>query len=490
MSWLTKILGAGGLNQAEVDANNQLFVRGAINPNLAGLYGISAINDAGTVIGTPRGKRGYITEAGRLMIAPTLILFDDTFNMTAQNTGKWRFAATTQTGALATGLLTLNNSGITTNPSDSAIQTQRSFPLFGSQELRCIITGMIASAFPHVANNTIELGLFTATIPGQAAPTDGVFFRYNAANELRGVVSFNGTEVQTTAIAQPSTGALHDFMIIAQNDVVTFWIDRILVGVVTLTIDAPATGQPFLNGSQPVTIRQRINSGPPASATKFQVSDVFVQQIGLDSTKAWSEILASMGRHAYQGQDGGTMGTTGQYVNNANPAATVPTNTTAALGTGLGGIFQETLTLAAGTDGIISSFQNPAGTLNQTPRNLIITGVAISGVVTVALATSPLTGTLALCFGHTAVSLATGESGSFVSPLTKAPRRIALGTTAILSATAAAGTPVSGTPLVMKFNAPVVIAPGEFIAISHKKISTAPTAGAIMWTITFDGYFE
>ncbi|HRI38997.1 MAG TPA: hypothetical protein PLO50_10600 [Nitrospira sp.] len=128
--------------------------------------------------------------------------------------------------------------------------------------------------------------------------------------------------------------------------------------------------------------------------------------------------------------------------------------------------------------------------MTQTPRNLVIRGVTIGGVVTVALTTSPLAGTMSLAYGHTAVSMATAESASFASGTTKAPRRIALCATSVASATAAAGTPVVGVPVSIQFAAPIVVAPGEFVAVTHNKATTAPATGAIMWTITFDAYWE
>ena len=66
------------------------------------------------------------------------------------------------------------------------------------------------------------------------------------------------------------------------------------------------------------------------------------------------------------------MGGLSKYTNNTNATAAVPTNTTAALGTGLGGEFWETDTLAVNTDGIIQSFQVPAGTVNTQGKRLVI----------------------------------------------------------------------------------------------------------------------
>lgn len=486
-NWFFKLIGSITGNVAEVDANSQVLVRGAVDPNKAGLYGVSAVVDDGSITGTPKGFRVGATGAGRLLVGPTILLWDDTLNATTQNTSKYQFAATTQTIAQAAGLMTLNNgAGLAAN-TNCGIKTFRTFPLFAAHETRFTLTGMVSSGFPHVANNLIEFGLGSVDLTTRVAPTDGAFFRYNAANELRGVVSYNGVETQTAAIAQPSTGVLHDFMIVVQNDTVMFYIDRILRATITLLTDAPTTGQPFMAAAQAAYVRQYIGAAAPASATKFQVSDLYVALAGPTVSKLWPDAKAGMGHMAYQGQNGGTMGTSAQN-GAANPAAAVPTNTTAALGTGLGGKFQETVSLAAGTEGIIASFQNPAPTVNLTGRNLVITGISISGVVTVVLAATAYTAVMSAAFGHTAVSLATAEGTSFgTSPTTKAPRKIALCSVGLLSA-AAVGTVIPGMSIQLR--SPIVVAPGEFFAITNNKISAAPATGAIMWAICVDAHYE
>jgi hypothetical protein len=475
-------------NVLEVDSSNNAKVNLPTTIVQTGFAAVAGRVDDGTLTGTARVNRVYATEANALKAAQTALLWDDTFNATAQNTGKYTFTATTQTGSQAGGYLILNTSAITTINTNSGVQTFKTFPMFAKSELRFNCAAMLTQV-PQ-ANNLIEFGLFSAVLSTRVAPTDGVFFRYNAAAELRGVINYNGTETQTAAITPPSASVNHDFMIVVQTNNVVFYIDDICVGSIALLTAAPTLGQPMAMAAQPITIRTYHGASAPALATQFKVSDLFVTLLGPDVCRAWSEQKAGFGHMAYQGQNGGTMGTTALYANNSNPGTAVPTNTTAALGSGLGGKFQETLTLAAGTDGIISSFQNPAGSVTQTPRNLIIKGVTVSGVVTVALTTNPLAGTLALCFGHTAVSLATAESASFVSPTTKAARRIAIGTTSVASATAAAGTPVVGCGTYIAFTAPVVVAPGEFVAVSHNKVTTAPATGSIMWSITFDAYYE
>lgn len=72
----------------------------------------------------------------------------------------------------------------------------------------------------------------------------------------------------------------------------------------------------------------------------------------------------------------------------------------------------------------------------------------------------------------------------------KAPRRIALGTGFSAAASAAAGSVLSGNTVDIQFRAPIIVAPGEFVAICTRKVTAAPATGAIMWSILFDAYYE
>ena len=477
-----RLEGSTSGNVAEVDSNQNLKANLPTTLSQAGYAAIAGNIGGG---GTARIKSVHVTEGNHLAIAPTVYLWDDTFNATAQNTGKYSFGATTQTGAQSAGFLILNNTSITTNPSNSGMRTQRTFPLFAKSETRCT-TSMVRTVAPQ-SNCTEEVGLFTATLPGSAAPTDGVFFRWNTSAEFRGVISYNGTETQTAAITSPSIAVNHDYTIVTQTNTVLFYVDDVLVGVITLLTDATAQGQPFMMATQPWCVRQYIASGPPALANQLKITDVFVTLRGGDVVKPWPHVKAGFGHHAYQGQNGGTMGTLGQYVNSTNPGAAVPTNTTAALGTGLGGLFLETVTLASANDGIISSFQNPAGGVNQTPRTLYVTGVSVQGVVHTVLAATALAKAWCIAFGHTAVSLATAETASFTSGTTKASRRIGIGTSGAVSA-AAVGTLVPGPTV--QFQTPIPVAPGEFFQLVNRNVTAAPASGAVMWVIQVDGYFE
>jgi hypothetical protein len=454
-------------------------------PTSANQAGVGVVAGRSSISGgTYRVNPGYVTEGGRLAVAPVTLLWDDTFNATAQNTAKYRAPTTTMTVTYVAGYAIVNGGSITTINTNAAIQTYRTFPLFAKSETR-INMSVMRTVAPQ-ANCAEEMGLFSATLPGAAAPTDGVFFRWNTAGELRGVINFNGTETQTAAITSPSINVNHDYVIVTQTNTVLFLIDDSVVGTVTLLTDAPTLGQPMAAATQPFTFRQYIGGSAPSLANQLKISDVFVSLLGADPQRSWAETKAGMGHMGYQGQNGGTMGSTANYANSANPTAAVPTNTTAALGTGLGGQFWETASLALGTDGIICSFQNPAGSVAQTPRNLIIFGVFIDSSIQTVITGGPFVKNYSLAYGHTAVSLATAEAAT-----TKAPRRIALGKMTVTAAQAVA-TLLAGSRIQFRFTAPIVVAPGEFVAIvtKHETGGTVGTAGTIAHQITFDAYFE
>lgn len=481
MSWVHKLVGWSSGNGAEVDSTNNLKVNLPTTPSQSGF---AAIVGRTPTTSSSRTNPLYVTEGGRVAVAPLSLLWDDSFNAAALNTGLYRAPVATQTAAMGGGFLTLNGSAVTTINTNSAIATWRTFPLFSKTELRCVVSAMLTQA-PQV-NDVTEWGLMSATLPGAAIPTDGVFFRCNAAGELRGVVNFNGTETQTAAITPPSANVVHEWVIIAQANATLFLIDGVIVGTIERLTDTPGVGAPFLAASVPWCARHYIGGSAPPLATQLKISDVSIAMLGVDPNRDWATQKAAMGQHAYQGQNGGTMGSTANFANSANPTAAVPTNTTAALGTGLGGQFWATNTLALGTDGIICSYQNPAGGVNQTPRALLIYGVRVDATVQNAMSGGPCVWALSLAFGHTAVSLATAESTT-----ARAPRRIPLGKIAF-SASQAVATKLTGAPDYVQFRVPIVVNPGEFVALVAKPETggTVGAGGVIAFHVTFDAVNE
>jgi hypothetical protein len=218
----------------------------------------------------------------------------------------------------------------------------------------------------------------------------------------------------------------------------------------------------------------------------MKISDMSVGLLNYQTAKPWSHQMAGMGLLAYQGQNGGTMGSSASYANSADPTAAAALSNTAALVAGLGGQFRFNATATAVTDGIVTSFLNPVGSTAITPRTLYITGVKISCAnLGAAVATTATVLAWSLAFGHSTVSLATAEGVT-----AKAARRIALGLMSWPVGAAIGAMPERGD-LMMQFDTPVVVNPGEYLATVAKFILGTATASQVIWGhVTFDGYFE
>jgi hypothetical protein len=164
---------------------------------------------------------------------------------------------------------------------------------------------------------------------------------------------------------------------------------------------------------------------------------------------------------------------------------------TVAIATGLGG--QAGIVAAvAGIDGCVTAFQNPTGGINQSARNLVITGVRIDAVnIGAAVATTASVLSWSLAFGATGAtipSLAQGESASFTTATAKAWRRVPLGVQSWIVG-AAIGAPAEA--ITVKFDSPVVVHPGQWVASVAKFIVGTATASQVIWCIvSFDAYYE
>ena len=133
----------------------------------------------------------------------------------------------------------------------------------------------------------------------------------------------------------------------------------------------------------------------------------------------------------------------------------------------------------------------PAGTIAVQGRRLRINGVRISAAnLGAAVATTATTIGWTLNFGHTAVSLATAETGSFVTATTKAARRLALGLT-YWNVGAPIGATATNGDIYMALTNPVYVNPGEFVAVAAKfLVGTATASQSIYAHIAFDYGWE
>lgn len=491
MALESKLLGSTSGNGAEVTTDGDLKVIAEQVNTLAGVYqpgkvgAIRVFNeiDSGANLGTALLRSADVDLDFRNRVAHDILLDSEIFSYTAQNTGKFILNATTMTGVFTAGNFTTNGSSITTTTTGLTLSSYAFFPIIGTNEIVCDME--VAFSAAPVTNTIIDFGLFVRGAANPFAPLDGCYFRLNSAG-LQAVINSAGSEVTSDITFTYTNSKKYQYSIVASQRRVEFYITDAGKRTLVAALDAPdANGLFCMSGALPFSIRHAITGGAAGGVLQAQLGSYTVHLTG----GQFNASLGDTGNRMYgshQGLSGGTLGSLANYANSANPTAAVATNTTAALGTGLGGQFWETATLAVNTDGIICSYQVPAGSATVQGRRLKIKGVGVAAYVQAAITGGPCIIQLALCFGHSAVSLATAEAAT-----TKAPRRVALPELLQVTAGQAVSTPLTivGESFT-KFDEPIYVNPGEFVAIAAKKIGTAITAGVIAYVITFDYSWE
>lgn len=457
-------------NLAEVDANNRFKVNlaTAATPAQVGGALLYSENDSGTALGTPYLSSPETDDDYRLRVAQEAVFDCETFNYTAQNTGKHKYVTTTMVNAwTATGLVT-NSGNITTTTTGTSFSTWAEFPILGAAILYCETEGSF-SAQP-TASTLIDFGMFR---PGGAtpfAPTDGISFRLTSAG-MFGIINSNGTETQVGPFTWTyANNQKYQFIIAMHERGVEFWIDNVLYAV----IDTPAgQGQPCMSTSLPYSLRHAIAGGAAGAALSFTLNDYTISLGGPNIVQTASTVgLRAYG--SYQGLSGGTMGSLATYPNSTTPTSAIPTNTalTANLPTGIGGQGIIPAQAGAATDFILGSTQIPAGTANIQGRRMVLRGIVIDALNTgAAVATTATAIQWSLAFGHSTVSLATAEGVA-----AKAPRRVALGYMTWPVGAAIGQGPQSGAITIDFGDAPIFINPGEFLALVAKFVVGTATA--------------
>jgi len=462
-------------NVAEVNASNELKVvlpvtQGATTPSVAML----TENDAGTATGSRAFGAPETDDDSRFRIAHESIFDCETFNYTAQSTGKHIYRNTTMANSWTAAGLTTNSANITTTTTGTSFATYAEFPILGASQLYCEIEGSFTAQ--PTTNTIVDFGLPRLATTNPFAPTDGVYFRLTSAGVF-GVINSNGTETTTSPFSFVyENSEKHQFIIAMHERQVEFWIDGVLYGTITTPI---GLGQPCMSASLPFGVRHAITGGAAGGALSFILNDYTVS-VGGPQLAVTASIMGQRIYGSYQGLSGGTMGSLATYPNSTNPTAAAPSNTalTANLPGGLGGQGVVTAAVAAATDGIWGSYQVPAGTANVQGRRLVLRGVKIDLVNTgAAVATTATTLQFSLAFGHTAVSLATTEAAT-----TKAPRRVTLGYATWPVGAAIGAGPQSGPIVVDLGDAPIFVNPGEFVALVGKFLVGTATASQ---TISF-----
>ena len=457
-----------------------------LDPQYIGGVRLFSQNDSGAVTGKPSLLSPEVDADFRFRVSQDLILDDESFNYTAQNTGKHNYIATNLVNAWTAGNLTTNSSSITTVNSGSVFATYAAFPNNGTQTLSADVE--LAFSNQPVSNTIIEFGL---GIPGSqlVAPLDGVFMRLTSAG-LIGVASNNGTETPIAFPLSNGTGVWaytpekkYQFIIYQGMVKASFWVNDGVSTTLLGEIPLPSgQGRMTMGQGLQFFIKHRIVGGAAGGILQAKVGAYNVRLGGSNLTST----ISTQGNRiygSYQGISGGTMGSLSTYPNSANPTAAAPSNTalTANLPSGLGGQGAVIAAAAAATDGIWSSYQVPPVAVNSGSRRLVIRGVQLDLLnLGAAVATTATSIQFSLAYGHTAVSLATTDGAA-----SKSPRRLPLGY-ATWAVGAAIGTQPQGGKLTLDLgDAPVFVNPGEFVALVGKFLVGTATASQVInftWT--------
>jgi len=486
--------GSSSAGKVNVDAGFNLNVTLPTNDAYTGKVRMMSENDAGEITGSPFLKSPETSPDYRLRVGVDTLLFEDSFNAAAQNTNLWAYTFATLTAAQP-GAGTVNFSTVqgTTSAHGAFMRTFQHFPLTNTAPLAIEFMGGSFIA-PLVANENwlAGIGLPSSAV---ARPTDGVWFKLTTAG-LEGVQAFNGTET-STGVLYPfesiQTGVMGKYLIVIGEREIEFWVDDILLGELEIPT---GNAVPWLGVSAPVFL-MKYNTGAVSNTNQMRVARIGVSLIDLQSNRTWATTKGASGCSLSVGQNGYAMGNTGGNVGTTSAiAGTQAGSNTApnAVMAGLGGIFQMTAQAsAAGASGdmIASYYLNPIPTINITGRNYLVYGCKITAInYGAVVATTPTTLIWGLAYGHTNVSLATTDTGSFVTATTHSPRHIMLGSNYV-PVGAVVGQPYDKEILMRFDGCPIVVRPGEYLATTVRFIvGTATASQTVLYTVTFDGHFE
>lgn len=482
--------GTSTAGQANVNPTFQLQVGMADDSITNGIVAVTGRADQGDITGVIRDIDGEVDADFRQRVAQDRLDFQETFSGVALNSAQWSSTVTTMATAVSGSYLALNSGNSVATSAVARVQSYRSFCLTPGGALELDVPIKINAVTVGIANTTWELGFFIAS--GITAPTDGVFLRMNASGELRLVASFGGSETQSDPILYNTTPAgwadvllpvavdRQVLLILTANEVF-LWFDDTLV----TTLVQPAAQPTFMQAqSMPVAFRCYNSAGiAPATATQVQLGPLAVSTSGLANTLSITETATMMGAGGYQGQSGGTMGSTANYANSAAPAAATLANATAGYAT-FGGQFSFLPLVSAETDYALFAFLVPALAANAHNKNLMIYGVRIDAVnLGAAVATTATVMQWALGVGATQVTLATVSDTAVV----KATRRIPLGIQSWIVG-AGIGAPVEAIDKV--FAGGILAEPGTYVHIILKlPVSTATASQSIRGVVSFDAYY-
>lgn len=479
----------GGNNSAGLANVSASYEVQVVTPQVeenAGFVQLSTEADPGDVLGYRTVIPLEASDDYRLRVGLDQTLYNQSFEGAIVATHLFNQTLSSMTTNQASGYFVLNSGNATASGNHAIFQTRRTFALYGTYPT--YVDMWLREGGDNATNAISEWGAgYVATT---TAPTDGVFFRRNAAGVLKAVVNFAGTETEetidtTNVPARSGVGAYdatecNHYLIVVHNDIANFWINDVLVDSIPCPDAQPS---PTSSSAQPVFARV-YNSGIASTGRRIELGFINVSLGDQHNNKPWSHALCGAGQGAYQTQLGIATAQTANWANSAAPVSATLSNTAAGYAT-LGGQYQFAASATNETDWALFAYLNPAGTNAVPGKTLYITSIRVSKMLVTGAATVNATMFFwAAGVGSSAISLATTDAATTVSP-----KRVPLG---IQNHAAAAAVGTSSDGFDVQFtDAPLVVPPGTYAHIIVKQLNGAATA-SLVWRgqVMINGYFE
>lgn len=459
-----------GTNRAEVNSNLQLRTTSAADGGI--------VSETQLVGGTSRSGKPQpvdVGPTGRLSVGQPAVAFFDSLDGTVVNPSLWQVSLLTHTVTQPANAILLNAAAVTTINLYSMVTSTRQVQFNGLA--RPIVEARIKPSTVAEANATMEFGLMAALT--NAAPTDGMFFRWNVSGEFRCIASFGGTEATSASLTNPTIDVYSELRLELRDDSVLCYVNENLVATVLIPVGQshptvlrklPMMARVYTAGSAPAVAPQLFIASPTIYVQDLQGASWGEQQIAGSGYGAWQTPLTPFGQTAL-------------HTNNTLAAACTASNTAACV-TGLGGVFSMTApAVSAANDWILFDYTVPAG------RTLKIYSITCSSYVV----TAPAAGGLLMFFAgleSSAVSLVTTDTTVTTAAFAYGARKFNIGSIQHLLAVGSGGsfTWSSGrVPLTVTSRTPTSTS-GHFQIIVRSPSITAATV--INGACGVTGHFE
>ena len=472
--------GASVAGRVNVNATFQAQVGVNDDSTKNGILAATARLDDGSSTAVIRDVDLNVDQDFRLLVATDSIIFRETWNGVALNSSAWTSVATTMTAVVQRGQITLNSGSSVAASTIIRVQSYVAIPVLQTFPTAIRIPFRINATTIGISNQAWEVGL-SMGVSGTTILTEGLALTMNLSGVLTFQSNFDGANAIGPAVVIDysglATGRWHIATFVVHPGLnAQLFINGALVAVLPKPDRIPVF---FSGGGLSVFARMFNGSTGVITATQLVIGAITASVSGMDNPLPHKEASLLYGCESGSGQGGATLGSLSRTLAAGTaPTGAVPANISAALGSGLGGDFLHTNTLAIDTYGIISSYQVPVSAVGLNNKSLLITSVCIDTTVQAALTNAGAANYIwAIAFGHNNVSLTTTASGT-----SRAPVLLTVG------GQAAIGNAVAGTVL-NRVSAPChfVAHPGEFIQAVVKNGGTVGGGGSLYHTIQFNG---